>query len=364
MVRARLALGVLGLLVACGDAPAQPQRVGDFALSEPEAAERFLELLGAMPGTTLQEDEPCPMENPVGDSFFHVLQSEFPAHVFADSVLEFQLLTTSGLGPDEVAGVVACVDGASGFVTIEDTTVEEPDAGGMPMMSCPLLVGALGSTGSDDGLVGGSIAVSTGVVNSAGQVGTYSTTVAQVCAEDGTGCEQPCATPVVPTSSQVFDNGDGAVCSEASILDEDGVFATLGRTSPAVTTVDGVVPVSQACVAVNFPATMTNTVRVVGSWVRDAACGGAACSGEDCGTGHAYGVWVSDDGGATLTHVGMAQGGETTTAVVPDPQAPSPPLAAEHFLAGATVDTVVLCRLGFDASADQVALDYVELCPV
>ena len=88
------------------------------------------------------------------------------------------------------------------------------------------------------------------------------------------GCEQPCADPIAPSSASIFDNTDLAVCNEGDVLAEDGAFATLGRTMAATTTVDGVLPVAQSCVQVDFPSTMTSTVRVVGSWVRDANCGG------------------------------------------------------------------------------------------
>lgn len=348
------------LLGACNGGQQQPSELSGesgSALDDSEAAQRLLAFLAESRGTTLHEDVPCPMENPQGDAFYHVLRSEFPSHVFADSVLEFDLLSSFGQGVDNVGSVVACVEGASGYLEIEETSVEN-----MPMMEDPIELSAKGQSSQDPGLVGASVVVTTGVLNGAGLVGTYASTVTQVCGQDGGGCEQPCADSVVPLSASVFDNGDAAVCGEADLLTEDGEFARLGRTSGVLSTVDGI-PVSQACVAVDFPATMANTVRVVGGWTRDAECGGAICSGAECGTGHAYGVWASSDGGATLTHLGMAQGGQTTTAVVANPAEPTPPLVGEHFLAAAAVDTVVICRLAFNEDADQVAIDYVELCP-
>lgn len=347
--------------VSCGSAPGGDADGGGgggggFVLTEAEAAQAVLELFAASPGTTLVEDEPCPMENTEGDSLYHVLDSEFPSHVFNSSILEFELLTSFGLGPADVGEVVACVQGAEGYLTFD-----EPGVQGMPMMDDPMLMCVAGSAEEDTALVGGSVAVAIGVSNLAGQVGTYETTIAQICAEDGTGCEQPCASPVAPVSASAFDEGDMAVCGVDEVLAEDGTAAMLGRTSPVLASVAGV-PVSQACVQIDFPSTMTNTVRVVGSWVRDAACGGAVCSGEDCGSGHSYGVWVSDGGGG-LSLLGMSQGGQTTTVPVADPTDPVPPLVGDHFLAGTAVDTVVVCRLGFEAEADQVAIDYVELCP-
>lgn len=330
---------------------------GGPVLNDAEAAQRFLSFLAESRGTTLHDDEPCPMENPQGDGFFHVLQSDFPSHVFASSVLEFDVLSSFGTGVADVGSVVACVEGASGYLEIEETSVEN-----MPMMEDPIELSAKGQSNEDAGLVGGSIVVSTGVLNTAGQVGTYAATVTQVCAEDGGGCQQSCANPIVPISATVFDGGDMAVCGESNVLDEDGSFASLGRTSGNVATLDGV-PVSQACVAVDFPSTMASTVRVVGSWTRDPQCGGAVCSGTECGSGHAYGVWSSSDGGTSLTHLGMAQGTQTTTATTLAPAQPQPPLAGEHFLAPGMVDTVVVCRLAFGTDADHVAIDYVELCP-
>ncbi len=330
---------------------------GGPALDDAEAAERFLSFLAEARGTTLHDGEPCPMENPQGEAFYHVLQSDFPSHVFASSVLEFDVLSSFGTGVAGVGSVVTCVEGASGYLEIEETSVEN-----MPMMEDPIELSAKGQSSEDAGLVGGSVVVSTGVINTAGQAGAYASTVTQVCAEDGDGCQQACADPIAPTSAMVFDGGDMAVCDEANVLDEDGAFASLGRTSGSVATLDGI-PVSQACVAVDFPATAANTVRVVGSWTRDGQCGGAVCGGAECGAGHAYGVWSSGDGGTTLTHLGMAQGTQTTTAPATAPAEPQPPLAGEHFLAAGLVDTVVVCRLAFSADADQVALDYVELCP-
>ncbi|MEM6990485.1 MAG: hypothetical protein AAF721_08310 [Myxococcota bacterium] len=329
---------------------------GGFALSDGEAAQAMLELFATSPGVSLVEGESCPMEMPTGNSLYHVLDSEFPSHLFNASVLEFQLQTTFGLGPQDVGEVVACVDGADGYLTFD-----EPVAEGMPMMDDPLFLCARGAAGEDDALVGGSVAVSVGVSNITGDVGTYATTITQVCGEDGAGCEQPCANAVAPLAASAFDEGDGAVCGVDDVLTEDGAAAKLGRTSGALASIDGV-PVSQACVQIDFPSTATNTVRVVGSWVQDPACGAASCSGETCGGGHGYGVWVRD-GAGELSLLGMAQGGQTTTVPVVDPQQPVPPLVGDHFLAGAAVDTVVVCRLAFEAEADHVALDYVELCP-
>ena len=329
---------------------------GSFPLTDAEAAQAMLQLFAASPGTTLVEDEPCPMENIEGETLYHVLDSEFPSHVFNASILEFDLLTSYGLGPADVGEVVACVDGADGYLTFD-----EPDVDGMPMMDDPMLMCVRGSAEEDTALVGGSVAVAIGVSNLAGEVGTFETTVAQICAPDGGGCEQPCANAVPPVSASAFDEGDMAVCGVDDVLVEDGAATKLGRTSPILGSVAGV-PVSQACVQVDFPSTVTNTVRVVGSWVRDAACGGAACADEGCGTGHSYGVWVSDGGGG-LTLLGMSQGGQTTTVPVGDPTDPVPPLVGDHFLAGTSVDTVVVCRLGFEAETDHVAIDYVELCP-
>ena len=44
------------------------------ALTDTEVADRVLALLAGWPGATLQLDLPCPMENPAGDDFFHVLE--------------------------------------------------------------------------------------------------------------------------------------------------------------------------------------------------------------------------------------------------------------------------------------------------
>lgn len=313
-------------------------------------------------------DAPCPMENAVGDQFFHVIDSEFPSHVFENSVLEFDVQSSFGPGPDDLADVVACVDGASGYLSIGDTTIE-----GMPMMDGPICIAATGSTGSDAQIVGQSVAVAVGVTNVAGDAGTYAVSVAQVCAQDGAGCEQPCADPIVPVGAAipVIDGtlaNDGAVCGEDLVLDEDGMVTRLGRAGLGLLPVEDAptmtpINTAQSCVLVDFGApTMANTVRVVGSWVRDAACGGVECFGPECGTGHSYGVWVTADG-ATFTHLGMAQGSDTTTSNPADPQAPEPPIVGEHFLAGTAVSGVLVCRLAFAPEADSVAIDYVELCP-
>ena len=325
-------------------------------LDDAAKAGRFLEALADGPGAAL-EDEACPAENGDGDTFFHVTDSRFPNHLFQALPFEFGLTSTYGPGPDAFGEVVLCVEGGSGHIKLTESGVTN-----MPMPDNPLDVVAKGATSKDDGLVGGSLAVAVGVANETGEVGTYATTVTQVCDEDGGGCEQPCADPIAPTSASIFDNADLAVCNETDVLSEDGAFATLGRTMAATTTVDGEIPVAQSCVQIDFPSTAASTVRVVGSWVRDANCGGAVCADPACGTGHAYGVWASGDGGASWSHLGMAQGMETTEIPAPDPAAPMPPLVGDHFLAASTVDTVVICRLAFEEDADHVAIDYVELC--
>ena len=356
------------VLAACGSDGAPSQSNGGSGgadesdggeqivrLSPSEAADAFLAMLSEWPNSTLHEDAPCPIEHPDGDAFFHVTDQTFPSHVFSASPLEFQVTSTYGPGPAAIGGIVACVDGGTGFLTIEVPTVE-----GMPMMDDPILLCARGESGSDAQLVGHSIAVALGVTNDDGDAGLYSTALAQVCDEDGSGCAQACDDPIAPVSATAL--AGTTICTPDQAAGEDGSFAVLGRTDTDVLGQVDNVPVA-SCITIDFGGgAMAHTVRVVASWSRADTCGLDACADPGCGTGHAFGVFTSTDG-ATFSFRGVARGSETTALVPADPQAPDLPLVGEHFLVDDDVQSALVCRLGYGPEADQLVVDHVELCP-